>query len=134
MWFSYYKTTLNHFLEILLVKIHFQYMWKKSSICPIHKNGDKQVINNYRLVSLLPICGKVFERIIFNSVYKYLEEYKFLSADQSGFRASDSCVIQLLFIVHNIYSASDAYPTLECRGVFWICPRLLIKYGMRDFF
>ena len=95
----------------------FPDMWKKSNICPIHKKGDKQVINNYRPVSLLPICGKVFERLIFNSVYEYLEEHKLLSADQSGFRANDSCVNQLLSIVHNIYSAFDAYPTLESCGV-----------------
>ena len=40
------------------------------------------------------------------------------SAHQSGFRANDSCVGQLLSIVHNIYTAFDAYPTLESRGVF----------------
>ena len=43
-------------------------------MCPIDKKGDKQVISNYRPVSLLPICGKVFEILIFNSVYEYLEE------------------------------------------------------------
>ena len=43
-------------------------------MCPIDKKSDKQVINNYRPVSLLPICGKVFEILIFNSVYEYLEE------------------------------------------------------------
>ena len=84
----------------------------------MHKKDDKQVINNYRSVSILPICGKVFEKLIFNSVYKYLEEQKLLSADQSGFRENDSCVNQLLSIVLNIYSAFDAYPTLESRGVF----------------
>ena len=94
-------------------------MWKKSNICPIHKKGDKQVINNYRPLSLLPICGNVFETLIFNSVYEYLKEHKFLSADQSGFRANDSCVNQLLSIVHNIYSAFDACPSLESRGVFF---------------
>ena len=84
----------------------------------MHKKGDKQVINSYRSVLILPICGKVFEKLIFNSVYKYLEEQKLLSADQSGFRENDSCVNQLLSIVLNIYSAFDAYPTLESRGVF----------------
>ena len=43
-------------------------------MCRIDKKGDKQVINNYRPVSLLSICGKVFEILIFNSVYEYLEE------------------------------------------------------------
>ena len=66
----------------------------------------------------MSICAKIFERLIFNSLFEYLEKYKLLSAHQSGFRANDSCVDQLLSIVHNIYTAFDAYPTLESRGVF----------------
>ena len=96
----------------------FPDIWKRLNICPIHKKGDKQIINNYRPVSLLPICGKIFERIIFNSLYEYVEENKLLSVHQSGFRSNDSCVNQLLSIVHNLYKAFDAYPTLETRGVF----------------
>ena len=51
-------------------------------------------------------------------MFEYLEKYKLLSAHQSGFRANDSCVDQLLSIVHNIYTVFDAYPTLESSGVF----------------
>ena len=101
-----------------IIQIIFPDIWKKSNICPIHKKGDKQAINNYRPVSLLPICGKILERLIFNSLYKYVEENKLLSVHQSGFRCNDSFVNQLLSIVHNIYKAFDAYPTLETRGVF----------------
>ena len=64
----------------------FPDIWKKSNICPIHKKGDKPTINNYRPVSLLPVCGKIFERLIFNSLYKYLEDNKLLSVHQSRFR------------------------------------------------
>ena len=32
--------------------------WKKANIVPIHKKNDKQVVSNYRPVSLLPICSK----------------------------------------------------------------------------
>ena len=96
----------------------FPDIWKRSNICPIHKKGDKQIINNCRPVSLLPICGKIFERIIFNSLYEYVEENKLLSVHQSGFQSNDSCVNQLLLIVHNLYKAFDAYPTLETCGVF----------------
>ena len=32
--------------------------WKKSNICPTHRKGDKQIVNNYRPVSLLPICRR----------------------------------------------------------------------------
>ena len=67
---------------------------------------------------MLPICGKIFERLILNSLFEYLEKYKLLSPHQSGFRANESCVDQLLSTVHNIYTAFDEYPTLESRGVF----------------
>ena len=59
---------------------------KKLNICPIHKKDDKQITNNYRPVSLLLICGKVFERIIFSSLYEYFEKNKLLSVYQCGFR------------------------------------------------
>ena len=37
--------------------------WKKANIVPIHKKGDKQLIQNYRPLSFLPICGKIFEKL-----------------------------------------------------------------------
>ena len=40
--------------------------WKKSKIVPVHKKGDKQIVNNYRPVSLLSICSKILAKIIFN--------------------------------------------------------------------
>ena len=49
-------------------------IWKRSSIYPIHQRDDKQIISSYRPVSLLPICGKIFERLFFNSLYEYVEE------------------------------------------------------------
>ena len=38
---------------------------------PIFKKGDKQNIKHYRPVSLLSICSKVFERIIYDNILKY---------------------------------------------------------------
>ena len=80
----------------------FPDIWKRVNICPIHKKGDKQIINNYRPVSLLTIRGKIFERMIFNSLNEYVEENKLLLAHQPGIRPNDSCVSQLLAIVYNL--------------------------------
>ena len=44
---------------------------EKGNIVPIFKKGGKQNIKNYRLVSLLPICSKIFERIIYDNMLKY---------------------------------------------------------------
>ena len=92
--------------------------WKKANIVPVHKKNDKQLIKNYRPVSLLPVCSKIFEKVIFNSLFKYLEDNNLLNGNQSGFRPGDSCVHQLLSITHEIYKAFDANPSLEVREVF----------------
>ena len=49
-------------------------IWKRSTIIPAHKKSDKQLVNNYQRNSLLPICGKIFEKIIFNKIYNFLLE------------------------------------------------------------
>ena len=73
---------------------------------------------NYRPVSLLLICGKIFERLIFNPVFEFLEENKLLPPNQSGFQPNDSCENQLLSIVHSIYAYFDQSPSLEVRANF----------------
>ena len=47
-------------------------MWKLANVAPIIKKGNKQSIKNYRPISLLPVCGKILEKIIFNNLYTYL--------------------------------------------------------------
>ena len=45
---------------------HYPDIWKRSNIIPVHKKNDKQLVINYRPISLLPIFGKNFEKTIFN--------------------------------------------------------------------
>ena len=66
------------------------------------------MIQNHRPVSLLPICGKIFGKLIFNSLFEYLENNNLLNVHQSGFRPGDSCVHQLLTITYDIYISFDA--------------------------
>ena len=80
-------------------------IWKKSNIIPAHKKNDKQLLNNYRPISLLPIFGKIFEKIIFNRIYDFLLKEELLNPNQSGFRPSDSCINQLLEITLEIFEA-----------------------------
>ena len=49
-------------------------IWKKANVVPIRKKGNRQLKTNYRPTSLLPICGEIFEKIIFDEIYKNLSE------------------------------------------------------------
>ena len=37
--------------------------WKMSNVCPVHKKKSKNLKENYRAISLLPILSKIFEKI-----------------------------------------------------------------------
>ena len=93
-------------------------IWKRSTIIPVHKKNDKQLVKNYRPISLLPIFGKIFEKIIFDRLYNFLLQEELLNPNQFGFRPSDSCVNQLTAITHEIFEAFDCNPSLEVRSVF----------------
>ena len=84
-----------------------------SNVVPAHKKGDKQVVDNYRPVLLLPMFG-----IIFNSLFHH--KNILLNENQSEFRPSDSCEYQLLSIVHDIYVSFDCNPPRDVRGIFLV--------------
>ena len=89
---------------------------EKANIVPICKKGDKQAVKNYRTDSLLPICGKILERLLYNEMLNFFSENYLISPKQLGFRPGDSCINQLLFINHEILSAFDI--GLEVRALF----------------
>ena len=76
------------------------------------------MLENYCPVSLLPICVKIFEKLLFNALYSFFEDHKLLNLCQSGFKKNDSCINQLVSITHENYSAFDCNPSLEVRDVF----------------
>ena len=96
----------------------FPDIWKRSHIIGTYKKNGKRIINNYHPVSVLQICGKIFERIKYNPVFLYLENNKLLTPHQSGFRPNDSCVYKPISIVDHIYASFDQNPSIEVRGNF----------------
>ena len=105
------------FENILLTSLYPD-MWKLANVTPFFKKGDKQSSKNYRPISLLPICGKMFEKIIFNNLYPYLTSNNLITKNQSGFRPGDSITNQLLFLVDEIHQAFEDRNSLEVRAVF----------------
>ena len=105
------------FQSILSTSI-YPNMWKLANVTPNFKKGDKQIIENYRPISLLPICGKCFEKIIFNNLYSYLNVNNLITNNQSGFRPDDSTTNQLVYLTNEIHEAFENSHSLEFRAVF----------------
>ena len=92
--------------------------WKQANVVPIYKKEDKQLVKYYRPISLLPICGIIFEKLIFDSLFSYLVSNNLITKKQSGFVPSDSCTNQLLYLVNEIHEAFEDPKSLEVRAVF----------------
>ena len=66
-----------------------------ADVTPLHKKGRKDLKENYRPVSILPVFSKVFER----SMFEYFFFDNFLSKEQCGFRkgySTQQCLLALL--------------------------------------
>ena len=105
------------FTKILTTSI-YPTIWKLANVTPVFKKGDKQLIKNYRPISLLPICGKILEKIIFNNLYSYLHTNNLLTQNPSGFRPGDSTTNQLLYLLDEVHQAFDSTKSFEVRAVF----------------
>ena len=112
---SIYKPLLIIFKDCLN-EGKFPHECIKGNVVAIHKKGNKQSLENYWPISLLPICRKNFERLIFNKMFTFFTGNNLIYPNQSGFRLGDSCVNQLLAITHEIYKSFDE--AFEVKGVF----------------
>ena len=81
----------NKYLE----KREFPALWKTARVIPIFK-GDINAKENYRPRSVLPVVSKLFERLLFKQLYKYLNTNDLSAPSQSGFRTLHSTATALL--------------------------------------
>ena len=60
--------------------------WKIARVAPIFKSGSTEDRSNYRPISVLPEVSRLFEKLIYDQLYEYLDSNKHLFIDQYCFR------------------------------------------------
>ena len=63
----------------------FPDLCKLAKVIPIFKKGDPLDCTNYRPISLLPIFGKILEKLVYSRMYEFLEINKLIYDRQFGF-------------------------------------------------
>lgn len=92
-------TVLSKLYIKYLITSSFLTCWKSSSEFQVFKNS---VLSNYRVISCLPLFGKLLEVIIYAEFFKRLTSQDLLSNKQYGFHF---CVLTATTLIFNATTA-----------------------------
>ncbi|KAI5651508.1 reverse transcriptase (RNA-dependent DNA polymerase) domain-containing protein [Phthorimaea operculella] len=81
---------------------------KHSVIKPLFKKGDKELCSNYRPIALIPVISKIFERVIYNNIYSFLEKSNVLKPEQYGFRKGKSTNLAIHDLLASVTSCINS--------------------------
>ena len=79
---------------------------KLSAITPVFKKLDPSDKANYRPVSILPLVSKIFEKIMYDQLYEYIEH--FLNPLLCGFHKAHSTQHALFRLLQKLQKGLDS--------------------------
>lgn len=91
--------------------------WKEATIVPIFKKGNSKMVQNYLPISLLPIIGKLMEKLIHTRLYNFLDDIKYFSPSQGGFRPERGTTDTISTMLDYIYERLN-YNTITAAVFF----------------
>ena len=98
---------LNFLLNLSLKSGKFPQIWKQAVVIPLAKEGDTSNVGNYRPISLLPLPGKILEKIVHDRLMSFLEANNILNKNQGGFRKKLSTTDTIVKFTPEIFSAMN---------------------------
>lgn len=72
----YLSRPLTHIINLSLFQGLFPTRLKFSIVKPLYKKGDKNDMNNYRPITLIPVISKIFERVMYDKLHSFIIKKK----------------------------------------------------------
>lgn len=116
--FGMSSLVLKHIIDIILTPLVDLINWsvsdavfpdclKTSIIVPIYKKGDKQQVDNYRPIALVPIFSKIFEHCVLSQLSSYFFQGNIIHSSQHGFRSGASTISAITELVNSIHDSFE---------------------------
>lgn len=98
---------LSHIINLSISAGIYPDALKTSIIKPLFKKDNRDLMQSYRPIALIPIISKIFEKYIYRVIYNYAEENHILSEEQKGFRQHKTINMALYDFLHIITKNVD---------------------------
>ena len=100
-----YLAEQQYVLRSILETAKYPDNWKLVDVKPLHKNGAKNIISNYRPVANLSRLSLSFERLLFKHLYNFIAPK--INSSQHGFMKNRSTTSQLLLHLKLLHDSLD---------------------------
>ena len=100
---------ITHIINCSIKTSQFATKWKIGKLLPLHKGKGLDPFNpsSYRPISLLPIMGKIVERILQPQIMNFMESTGQINADHHSYRKNHSTVTAMLQLSDAIFNGCD---------------------------
>ena len=86
---------LCHIINLSFDKGYVPYELKIANVVPIFLKGDATLISNYRPISVLPVFSKIFEKLVYSRLTKYIDKHNIWSNYHFGFKKGYSIYMDI---------------------------------------
>ena len=114
--------TLSKFFNEFVEEGIYPSCLKITEVIPVFKKGNRYMATNYRPISLLSQFDKLFEKLIHNRIYSYVQKYNFLNEKQFKFCQNHSTIHAISHMYASLSKNIDEGSTVAV--FFWICQKL----------
>lgn len=132
---------MSYLVNISFTNGSFPEPLKHSLIKPLHKKGNKDCVDNYRPIALIPVISKIFEKAFHQRLMSFLDKHNVIKPEQFGFQNGKSTALAALNLTNKILGHMNmSLPVLAIffdmsRAFDFVCHETLLskceRYGIR---
>ena len=104
---DFFSEHLSKMINLTFETGTFPDLCKVAKVVPVFKSGNENTCENYRPISLLPIYSKIYEKVMYSRIYRFLTKKNLIYNKQFGFRSNYSTNHAIISLTEEIKSYLD---------------------------